>query len=100
MLPHDSADLALAPVALALDAHLEHLGTLTSDEVAFEVALQANDQPQSREDREAGLLEAIVANVELHGWHPAWDERGLAVTHADRRIVLGIPASVATFLNG
>ena len=100
MLPHDSADLALAPVARALDARLEHLGTLTEEEVTFEVALQVNDEPSSRDDRESGLLAAIVADVDLHGWQPSWTPRGLSISHSDRSVVLGLPRSVITYLEG
>ena len=99
MIPHDPADLALAPVVLALDAHLEHLGTLSPAEVAFQVTLQTNAEPQTGDDRRAGLLEVIAANVEMHGWQAAWDARGLAISHSDRRVVLGLPPSVLSYLD-
>ncbi len=99
-LPHDAADLMLAPVVLGLNANLERLGKLSIHELATEVALVSNVPDWTRGLREQGLIRAISDGVECHGWDLSFEQRGLCVSHDRREIVLGLPAQCAAYLAG
>lgn len=96
--PHDATDVLLAPVALDLDQQLEQLGALDQAELHFLVALTTDRDPTSVDRRRELLLTSLVRDVDTHGWEVSWHERGLQLEHGDRRVVLGIPSSVRTFV--
>ena len=98
-IPHDMTDLALAPVALAIDARLEELGALDLAALRKRVALDTNGLEVSRELRKHGLLATILRDVELHGWDVSWHRRGFAVSHGPHLVVLGLPASLRAYLD-
>jgi len=99
-LPHDVPDLYLAPVVLAIDAKLDDLSTLEPRALAQRIAIESNAPAWSREDREKGLLVAIAHFVDCRGWTMTWDPRGLRLSHDERTVVLGVPASFADYLSG
>lgn len=96
--PHDAADLMLAPTALALDQQLDQLAELAQDELAYLVALATDRQSRTPEGRADLLLMCLLRDVPTHGWDVSWHARGLRVGHGTRQVVLGLPASVRTFL--
>lgn len=99
-LPHDAADLYLAPVALGIDARLQELGQLTPDDLAVRIAL-AGDRPSSTySDRKDGLLSAATELIDMHGWTADLVDRGLLIQHAGRSLVLGLPAHLRDYLTG
>lgn len=99
-LPHDTSDLLLAPVLLAIDSNVNRLARLTLEELAIEVALVSNVPDRTRAERELGLIRTVCQGVECHGWDFSWDARGLRLSHNDRHIVLGVPQQFAGYLHG
>lgn len=99
-LPHDAADLYLAPVALAIDARLEELGRLSSDDLAVRIALASDRPSQTYADRKDGLVSAASELIDLHNWTVDLVGRGLLIQHSERSLVLGLPGSLRDFLDG
>lgn len=96
--PHDITDLYLAPVVLGVEECLEELGALSSDELSFQVVLETNIEPRDSAERRKALIETVRRRVELHGWGVSLQERGVAVSHDDHTIVLGLPDNVRDYL--
>ena len=96
-LPHDTTDVLLAPVILALDQEIDRLAGLSQDELYYMVALSTDREPTRARRREL-LLEAISRDVETHHWELGWDPRGIRLTHETHKVVLGVPESVRTFV--
>ncbi len=99
-LPHDVSDLHLAPVVLALDARLDELGAHDLERLAVAVDLASNSLGLTRDQREAGLLEAVAHIIDCHGWTLTWDMRGIRLTHEKHSLVLGAPPTFADYLAG
>jgi hypothetical protein len=99
-LPHDTSDLLLAPVLLAVDANIDRLAVLTLEELAVEVALVSNIPDRSRPEREQGLIRTVCQDVDCHGWQFAWVARGLQLSHHQRHVVLGVPQQFGGYLHG
>ncbi len=99
-LPHDVPDLELAPLVLELDARINKLGQLSKHALEEEVALDSDLPDWTRALRESALLRTVSHFLDCHGWVLAWHPRGLALSHAERRVVLGIPATFVDFLSG
>jgi len=99
-LPHDIADLYLAPVALAVDARIDELGRLDIDRLSYEVALESDTPDLTRELREQALIRTICHLVDSHDWVLSWDERGLRLKNGPHTLVLGIPRVFADYLSG
>jgi len=55
-LPHDIADLYLAPVALEVDARITELATLTDEKLAVQVAIESDEPDWSVDLRKVALL--------------------------------------------
>ncbi|WP_136707226.1 hypothetical protein [Agromyces sp. H66] len=91
-------DLYLAPVVLGVEGRLEELGALSSDDLGFQVILETNIEPRDTAERRKALIETIRRRVELHGWEVSLHERGVAVSHDDHTIVLGLPDNVREYL--
>ncbi len=90
--PHDITDLYLAPVVLAVDARIEELGRLGKDQLAYEVALEADSPGFTGRMRQEALIRTITHLIDCHGWEFRWDPRGLRMTHGTHTFVLGVPA--------
>ncbi|QEC46474.1 hypothetical protein FSW04_02020 [Baekduia soli] len=79
--PKELKDLALAPVAVAVDENLRFLRTRTPEELgaALELVLDRATPDPSRETRLAQVLEAAIRDVDLHGWQATMSDDGSAV---------------------
>lgn len=100
MRPHDAADLALAPVALELDARIEELGALSHDDLVYRVVLESSVDTHTRDMRERGFLVTVGYLIDLHGWEIALVDRGLELSHGEHRLVLGLPERITQFIEG
>jgi hypothetical protein len=99
-MPHDAADLYLAPLLLAVDARIEELGKLDKNGLAYEVALESDSPDVTRPMREAALIRTITHLIDRHHWEFSWDPRGLRLTHDTHTFVLGGPAVFLEYLEG
>jgi hypothetical protein len=100
MRPQDVADLALAPVALAIDARLRELAQLSGTDLTYRVALESGIDTISSDQRKRGLLTSITYTIDMHDWAGDWDTRGLKLEHGAHSIVLGVPEELNVFLDG
>ena len=98
--PHDVTDLYLAPVLLKIDRRISDLEGLSVKEIDYQVALATNQQPRDVADRAVLLQQAIIDALDTHGWETSWVSRGLKVKHEDRELVLGVPDSLRSYLEG
>jgi hypothetical protein len=99
-LPHDIPDLYLAPVALAVDGHLNEFGALGPRELVVAVALESDCADWTRGLRQDAILRALARSTDLHGWTLEWDPRGIRLTHEGHSLVLGVPANVEAYRLG
>jgi len=99
-LPHDIADVYLAPVALHVEARLAELAKLDDDKLAVHIAMASDEQAWSPEFRSAAVLNTVGYLVDLHGWSLSWDDRGVRLSHGTRSLVLGVPANVRRYIAG
>jgi hypothetical protein len=96
--PHDMTDLYMAPVVLGVDNRLEELSALSANDLRFRVALESDVEPRDAAERRRALIETVQRGLELHGWTLALNQRGLALSHAGRAVVLGLPANLREYL--
>ena len=99
-MPHDTTDVLLAPVALALDQQLQQCSELSRLELLQLVVLSTDRTPRDGDSRRDLLLAALTRDIDTHDWTLAWEPRGLALGHNGHRLVLGLPASVLAFVAG
>ena len=97
--PADLADLALAPVALAVSHRLEQLGHLTSRELAFTIAAGTDREPVPGRRGEL-LLDLLDRDLDLHHWTLSWCPSGLRLEHDGRGLTLGLAPTLRTYLDG
>lgn len=64
------------------------------------VALVNNNDGQTRDQRDIGLLKAVRHAIDCHGWTLSWDTRGVRLTHAKHSLTLGVPATFTEYLSG
>ncbi len=100
VLPHDVADLRLAPVVLTLDARIEELSILDLEALRRHTALVSDTPEGTRDHREHALLRALEHGLDLHGWQLSWNSRGVRASHDNHHLVLGIPATFVDYLAG
>lgn len=98
--PQNLADLYLAPVALGVDAWLEHNTDVPAAQLQFDVVLVTNIEPSTREDRAKALVEAIKEATDVHGWDISLVRRGIRLSHGEHAVTLGLPENVQRFLDG
>jgi hypothetical protein len=98
LIPHDTADLALAPVVLQLDREISMYSGLSQAEVEMRIAVEADAEPRTYPARRQALLRALTNFVDLHGWTVAINDRGLRLSHRDNAVTLGFPKSLRTYL--
>lgn len=98
-LPRNPTDLYLAPVVLAMDARIDHLGRLDCDQLQLQVALESDSPDRTRVQRENALIRTIGHLTDTHGWELSWDSRGLRLTHQQNALVLGVPAVFKEYLD-
>ena len=97
-LPHDLADLAMAPVLIAVDTQLESFCGATQHEIAFRIALETDRQPRDAAQRAEAVLETLLRFVDMHGWEARWSTRGLRLSHGDHEVTLGVPSNLISYL--
>lgn len=98
LMPHDTADLALAPVVIRLDREIGMYSGLTQEEVVERIAAEPDSQASSFPARRAALLRALTQFVDLHGWDARINDRGLRLSHGDNAVTIGFPRSLRTYL--
>jgi hypothetical protein len=98
--PHNAADIRLAPVLLALDGRIEEMAQLDLDELWLRAAVESDSNDWSHELRVSALMHAIEHFIDTGGWALSWDPRGLRVSHGQRSIVLGVPATFPAYIEG
>lgn len=98
LMPHDTADLALAPVVLQIDHEISMFSGLTQEEVVMRIAVEADAEPRTYPARRKALLRALTNFVDLHGWVATLNDRGLRLSHRDKSVTLGLPKSLRTYL--
>jgi hypothetical protein len=96
--PQDLSDLALAPVALAVDARLQALSLLSFDQLSYQLGLQTDQKADTAGERAAQVVAAAVHMVDLHGWRASWDPRGIRLSHSEHSYVLGVAPSIQSFV--
>ncbi len=99
-LPHDIADLHLAPVALAVDARIAELAGLTLPALAARVGMASDLPDRSRAVRQRALLTTVGHLLDMHGWTLTWDGRGIRLTHGGHSLVLGVPRIFEEYVAG
>jgi hypothetical protein len=62
------------------------------------VCLATDRDPRTGEQRRQLVLEMLERFLDTHEWVLSWGDRGLVLTHDDRRLVLGLPSNVRAFL--
>lgn len=100
LLPHDTTDLMLAPVALHVDGRLTEFAALQMPALRIEIALASDVPDRTPQQREVALLAALQRFQEMHGWSLSVDPRGVRMSHKEHTLVLGLPAVVRDFLDG
>jgi hypothetical protein len=97
-LPHDLADLSLAPVVLAIDARIEELSHLSPKDLALHIGMEGDQPAWTREFRQRGLLATVSHLIDTHDWELSVDKRGIRFTHKERTFVLGVPHTFTEYL--
>lgn len=98
-LPHDIADLYLAPVVLELEARIDELAALSEEKLALRVALESDQPDWTADMRRDAIVRTVAHLIDLHGWMLAWDARGIRLTHGKHSLVLGVPASFRSYVD-
>ena len=99
--PKVPKDLALAPVAVAIDLNLRHLRDKSPAEIDFALALALNRMTDGdRTDRAAWILEEAVRGADLHTWHTeiTEDSARLRLSGGSVTIDLGLSASIMDYI--
>ena len=97
-MPHNTTDLMLAPVALAIDARLRSFHGLDRAEIERRIAWETNRMPRSRQEAERAIVQDLSYLIPTHGWDLAWDDRGVRLRHGKRSVVLGAPANLVAYV--
>ena len=102
--PRVPKDLALAPVAAEIDLNLQRFRDLESDALRFELDLEL-DRPElrkTREERAARVLQAVLRNVDTHGWDGQITDDGarLRLSGGSVSLDLGLSASLMRYIEG
>lgn len=96
--PRDLDDLRLAPVALAVDAQISSLASLTPEQLQRRIAVESNSGERSADEREQALLATVGYCIDTHGWTLSRDPRGIRMAHGARTVVLGAPATFDAYV--
>jgi len=103
--PKTPKDLALAPVAVAIDMNLRRLRSQTTlDGVEYELQLELDRPPyhDTREERAARVLDVALRDVDMFGWDAEMTPDGSAVRLTGGSVTLDISvgATVQRFIEG
>lgn len=95
-------DLALAPVAAAIDLNLQGLRDLPLAELHRELGLRLDRPPipNDRAERSKEILRAALRNVDLHGWTSSItdDDCRLRLSGGSVSIDLGLSAGIMSYI--
>jgi hypothetical protein len=97
--PHDTTDLMLSPVALAIDERIEELAGLSSTELGKRIVWETNTQPRTVEEAGLALVASLTYLLDTHGWEVTWDVRGVRLHHDDNDVVLGVPENLMDYVS-
>ena len=101
--PKVPMDLALAPVAAAIDMNLQGLRDLPLDELHRELGLRLDRPPipNDRKERSTEILRAAMRNVDLHGWSGEISDDGcrLHLSGGSVSVDLGLSAGIMTYID-
>lgn len=102
--PRVPNDLMLAPVAVAVDQHLEEFRDRTPAEIVayLELELDRPEADDSVEERSARILAAAVRNANMHDWSAVItdDHCRLRISGGSVTLDLGLSASINQFIEG
>jgi hypothetical protein len=96
--PKTPKDLALAPVAAAIDANLERLRERPDDaQIEYELTLELNEPAEvdDRDERAARVLAVALRDVDLHGWDANVTDDGSAIRLSGGSVSLDIALGAA-----
>jgi hypothetical protein len=101
--PRTPIDLALAPVAVAIDANLERFRDVSAAEIDFHVALEL-DRPErfaTVAERAERVVEVALRNVELHGWKATITDDccRLHLTGGSVSVDIGLSANIMDYVS-
>jgi hypothetical protein len=102
--PRVPKDLALAPVAVAIDQNLRSLRDATQDEIDLSLQLQLDSPPRTntREERAARVLQTALRFVDTHDWHAQITDDGarLRLSGGSVTLDLGLSAALMRYIEG
>jgi hypothetical protein len=101
--PKEPKDLALAPVAVAIDRNLSRLRDRSPAEIDYQLTLELN-QPADTDDpaeRAARVLDVALRDVDLHHWTASiTDDRArLRLSGGSVSLDLGLSTSLLEYLH-
>lgn len=95
-------DLALAPVAAAIDVNLQGLRDISPAELHRELGLRLDRPPipNDRTERGKEIVRAAVRNVDLHGWSGSISDDAcrLHLSGGSVSIDLGLSAGIMAYI--
>ena len=95
-------DLALAPVAVAIDLNLQGLRDLSLADLHRELGLRLDRPPipNDRHERSSQVLQAAIRNVDLHGWSGSIsdDAARLHLVGGSVTVDLGLSAGIMSYI--
>lgn len=100
--PKSPIDLALAPVAAAIDLNLQRLRDRTPAEIDYELALELNlsTRGSTRADRMSWVHQSAVRLVDLHDWQTEITDDGdrLRLDGGSVTLDLGLSATILRYI--
>jgi hypothetical protein len=100
--PKSPIDLALAPVAAAIDINLQRLRDRQPEEIDYELALELNlnTHGSTRADRARWVHESAIRFVDLHDWRTEITEDGdrLRLDGGSVTLDLGLSAALLSYI--
>jgi hypothetical protein len=100
--PKSPTDLALAPVAAAIDLNLQRLRDRQPSEIDYELALELNlsTRGSTRADRAHWVQESAIRFVDLHDWRTEITEDGnrLRLDGGSVTLDVGLSAALLSYI--
>ena len=101
--PKVPKDLALAPLAVAIDMNLQRLRDKTPGEVGFELALELDSEerePTLEEERVDRVLQVALRDVDMHHWSAEVtpDRARLRLSGGSVTLDIGLSASILAYI--
>jgi hypothetical protein len=100
--PKEPKDLALAPVAVAIDVNLQRLRDKSPAEIDYQLTLELN-QPadsDSSDERASRVLDVALRDVDLHHWSAKVTDDGsrLRLWGGSVSLDLGLSATLLAYI--